>query len=250
MNSLSHFSRPHSVHSAARMVPSMLLLIGLIGCLPPASCEEGEPSYVPIFNGKSLEGWSCIQEGVFTVEDGAIVGKNTAESPIPDNRFLVWQGGKPGDFDLKLEFKIEGPEKANSGIQFRGDIREDGHVVGYQADIDRGGKWIGMLYDEHTGRKALAQRGEKTVIAPDGTRETTSIGDPDELLEAIRFDDWNEYHISARGPRIVLRINGVVMSEVVDREEGEADREGIIALQVHKGPPMVVRFRKAVLGVQ
>lgn len=214
----------------------------IIICLTVVS-QAGEKDWVSIFDGKSLDGWACVQPGVFVVEDGAIVATNTEEAPIPDNRFLVWQAGKPGDFELKLEFKIEGPPNANSGIQFRGSSDETGHVIGYQADIDRAGRWLGTLYDEHTGRKVLAKRGEKTVIARDGNRTTKPHSDPEALLGKVDLDAWNEYHIIARGNRMVLKINGVLMSEVEDHEDGEFDAEGVLALQIHKGPPMTIRFR-------
>ncbi len=209
--------------------------------LTSATSQAGE--WRSIFDGETLDGWSCIQEGVFQVEDGAIVATNTEADPIPDNRFLIWQGGKPGDFDLKLKFKIEGPDRANSGIQFRGTTDDTGHLIGYQADIDRAGKWLGALYDEHTGRKALAKRGERTVISYEGDRETTELADAAELMAGVDLDGWNEYHISARGHRITLRINGVVMCEVIDEEQGEFDPAGLLALQIHKGPPMVIRFK-------
>lgn len=203
----------------------------------------GEKDWISLFDGKSLDSWSCVQPDVFVVENGVIVATNTEEAPIPDNRFLVWQGGKPGDFELKLEFKIEGPPRANSGIQFRGTTDETGHVIGYQADIDRAGKWLGTLYDEHTGRKVLAKRGEKTVIESDGKRTTTNHADAEGLLGKVDLDSWNEYHIIARGNQILLKINGALMADVEDHEEGEFDAEGILALQIHKGPPMTIRFR-------
>ena len=202
-----------------------------------------ETGFVSIFDGKSLQGWKCIQEGLFQVQEGAIVATNTESNPIKDNRFLIWQGGKPGDFELQLKFKIEGPPNANSGIQFRGSTKEDGHVVGYQADIDRAGKWLGTLYDEHTGRKALAVRGQKTEIEKEGKRTSSMFGDPEKLKAKVDLSGWNEYHISAKGNHIILRINGEKMSEVIDREEGEFDPSGIIALQIHKGPPMTIRFK-------
>lgn len=205
--------------------------------------QAGDKDWKRLFDGESLDGWSCVQSGLFVIEDGAIVAKNTEEDPIPDNRFLVWQGEKPGDFELKLEFKIEGPPRANSGIQFRGSIDETGHVIGYQADIDRAGQWLGTLYDEHTGRKVLARRGEKTVIDSAGNRTATNHSDAEELLAKVDLDSWNEYHIIARGNRLVLKINGVLMSEVLDHEDGEFDARGILALQIHKGPPMTIRFR-------
>ncbi|MEO0415079.1 MAG: DUF1080 domain-containing protein, partial [Verrucomicrobiota bacterium] len=99
------------------------------------------------------------------------------------------------------------------------------------------------LYDEHTGRKVLAKRGQKTVIDKEGERTTTDFATPEELLENIDLSTWNEYHIIAKGPNITLKINGITVCEVIDEEDGEADSRGIIALQIHKGPPMTIRYR-------
>ncbi len=219
-------------------------LVGLgVICIGVASLKADETGFVSIFDGKTLAGWNCVQEDLFRVEDGAIVATNPAGNPIADNRFLVWQGGKPGDFELKLSFRIEGPAAANSGIQLRGSAKEDGHVVGYQADIDRAGKWLGTLYDEHTPRKVLAVRGQKTRIEEDGTRHSEMVADPAALMAKVDLEGWNEYHISAQGNLLVLRINGVVMAELEDFQEGEFDAAGILALQIHKGPEMTIRFK-------
>jgi hypothetical protein len=38
-------------------------------------------------------------------------------------------------------------------------------------------------------------------------------------------------------------INGVVMSEVLDNQKDKAAKSGVIALQLHQGPPMTVQFK-------
>ena len=87
-------------------------------------------------------------------------------------------------------------------------------------------------------------RGQRVVIDADGTRHVSALGDPDELLKHIKPNEWNDYRILAQGDRIVLEINGVRMSEAIDRQENQAARRGVIALQMHPGPPMKVQFRK------
>ncbi|MCZ7635962.1 MAG: DUF1080 domain-containing protein [Verrucomicrobia bacterium] len=146
--------------------------------------------------------------------------------------------GLPGDFDLRLEFRLLG---GNSGIQFRSRELPDWDTSGYQADIEDGEQWTGCLF-EHT-RGGVSMRGEHTVIDPDGTKHVTSLGDPKQLLSHVRKHEWNTYRITACGPEITLAINDVVMCRAVDHQTGVAARSGVIALQMHPGPPMKVQFR-------
>jgi hypothetical protein len=55
--------------------------------------------------------------------------------------------------------------------------------------------------------------------------------------------DWNSYTIIARGPDITLKINDIVMCQVTDQQAGLAAKDGVIALQMHPGPPMKVQFK-------
>ena len=68
-----------------------------------------------IFNGKDLQGWEG-DPTLWSVENGAIVGRTTDDNPIKNNTFLIWKDGKVGDFRLTFEYKIEG---GNSGVQYR-----------------------------------------------------------------------------------------------------------------------------------
>ena len=168
------------------------------------------------------------------------MARSSAEVPCTANQFLVWSGGDVDDFELKLKFRILGPKSANSGVQIRSQIAADGHASGYQCDIDRSGQWLGALYDEHTGRRGLAKKGTKTTIDRDGERTSSAIEGPPPRID---LDDWNEYHIVARGERITLRINGVMTADVTDRERAHRDLQGRLALQIHSGPPMSVEFK-------
>ncbi len=206
----------------------------------PSVPAAGEQS---LFDGKTLTGWRAKDPSYWSVEDGAIVGRSTPDHPCTRNQFLEWTGGPLSDFELTLEFQLLGGPEANSGIQIRSKIHPDGAAEGYQADIDRTGKYLGGLYDEHTPRGFLAQRGEQTEIARNGDRKTVEIGDSEELRQLFRPDGWNEYRIVATGPRIQLHLNGRPTADVIDEEEGQADRTGTLALQLHFGPPTTVRFR-------
>lgn len=203
---------------------------------------DDEPGFRPIFDGQTLTGWKG-EEKFWRVEDGAIVGESTAENPLDHNTFLLWEQGEVDDFELRLQFRLtsDNVDSANSGIQFRSQIEPDGHVVGYQADIDLAGKWIGAIYDEK-GRGLLAGRGETVMIAPPGVR-SKQAEDADALLRHIRKEDWNDYTITAQGERLILAINGHVTASVTDRQIGQRDLIGVLALQLHSGPAQKIEFR-------
>ena len=207
---------------------------------PSAFADEG---FVALFDGQSLAGWTSPDMSWWSVEDGAITARSTAEKPCKSNQFLAWGLGEMDDFELKLRFRLSGHASANSGVQFRSAIQADGHAVGYQADIDLAGQWLGALYDEHTDRRMLAKRGERTLIDPQGKRTVQALDGGGAKPPAAGPDGWSEYHISARGTRLTLRINGEVTAEVVDDERAQRDLSGRLALQLHSGPATTVQFK-------
>jgi len=214
----------------------LFLLSSLL--LTAGNLSADENGFRPIFDGKTLRGWDG-DPGYWTVEEGAITGRTTAERPLSKNNFLVWRQGELDDFELKLKYRIF---SGNSGIQYRSREVEKWVVAGYQADIEAGKKWTGALYDER-GRGVLAERGQKVTIGADGKREIVRFADPAALLAAIKKEDWNEYTIIARGNHFIHKINGRVTAEVIDNQSDQAERSGILALQIHRGPPMKVQFK-------
>lgn len=221
----------------ATILGCAVVVAGMSGSLS----ADDEAGFRNLFDGKTLKGWQGEQE-YWRVEEGVIIGESTADRPLKHNTFLVWEQGLVDDFELRLRFRISGSDSANSGIQFRGTLRDDGHVVGYQADIDRAGKWIGALYDE-AARGSLAGRGQKTVIDSKGEKEASQVADADELFKQVQLDDWNDYSITARGNQITLKINGHVTAEVIDHDPSGLDLQGLLALQLHSGPPMKIEFK-------
>ncbi len=215
------------------------LLLSSIG-VANAADEEG---FKPIFDGKTLDGWDGNPK-FWSVEDGALTGQTSAENPTKGNTFLIWRGGEPADFELKLEYRLQ---NHNSGIQVRSfeDPDKWGKWVigGYQADIAENTTFDGILYGEKY-RGILAYRGEKALIDEAGKRTVVGkIGEADELLKAIKRDGWNEYHIVARGNRLIHSVNGQQLIELVDNHKDVARKDGLIAFQLHAGPPMKVQFR-------
>jgi hypothetical protein len=223
-----------------------LFIASLLSCAafgePAKETKENEEGFRPIFDGKTLDKWDGNRK-LWRVEDGMIVGETTADNPTKGNTFLIWRGGAPGDFELKAEFCMPGPGFANSGIQIRSwEGPAKWQVSGYQCDMNDSDQYTGICYGENF-RGILALRGQKAVIGNDHRpRVVEQFGDSNEVAKAIKKHDWNEYHIIAQGNRIIQKINGQLMCEVVD-EDGAARKDGIIALQIHAGPPMKVQFR-------
>jgi len=216
-----------------------LMMIGLL--LTSATrvlAEETEDGFVPMFNGQDLTGWEGVA-GWWEVRDGAIVAESTPEKPCRRSHYLYWTGGEPADFEMRCLYRIAG--QANSGIQFRSKPRPNWDTWGYQADIDTAGAYTGCLYQHERG--LVAERGQRVVIDQAGRKTITAFATSAELLKAVKVDDWNEYRILAEGRRIALWINGVLMCEVEDHEEKYALPRGLIALQMHQGPPMRVEFK-------
>ncbi len=211
-------------------------LLGLLNISTPlAGAEEG---FEPLFNGTDLTGWDA-DERFWSVRDGTITAQSTPENPCNANTFAIWKGGEVADFELRLQYRIVG---GNSGVQYRSKRFDGFNVGGYQADIEAGTTYSGILYEER-GRGILAQRGERVVVQPNGERQVQRFAAGDELQKAIHQETWNDYTIIAQGNRLQHLINGKLMSEVVDNQADKAARSGVLALQIHAGPPMTVQFR-------
>jgi hypothetical protein len=184
----------------------------LLGCSSAPTQE-----FQPLFNGKDLTGW----EGdslLWIAEDGMLIGRSPG---ISYNDFLTTTE-RFGDFVLRLRFHLLNGT-GNSGVQFRSErMTGSMEMIGYQADI--GDTYWGSLYDE--------SRRRKTLVQPDAA-----------LLERVlRPDDWNDYEVMARGSHIQLKLNG---ETTVDYEETEPGipASGLIAVQVHSGPALEIRFK-------
>ncbi|MFN0120609.1 MAG: DUF6624 domain-containing protein [Blastocatellia bacterium] len=223
-------------------VIAVLLLAGLFLSVSLAQSRKGAAGWKSIFDGKTLNGWSAPDMSYFRVEDGAITGETTKEHNPPRNQFIVWQGGEVGDFELKFRFRIFGA-KSNSGMQFRSEVKEHGLVHGYQADIDGAGKYFAGIWDEYGPRRSLAGRGERVVIDESGKRAVTRFAGADALAKGVALSRWTEYHITAEGARMTLRINGKLMAELEDRETGKARLSGVLAMPIIPGEPMRVQYR-------
>lgn len=178
---------------------------------------------VPIFDGKTLEGWESPQPHLWRVEDGAITGGDG--NPVKANDFLATRKSYQ-NFELRLKIKLTGDPRTgmiNSGVQIRSQREPNGHVRGYQCDYGEP-KWYGGIYDE--GRR-------NKFIAP---------ADMEKLRPVLNPTGWNDYVIRAGGKRIQTWINGVAGVDYTEAEEHIAS-DGIIAIQIHSGGNAVVQVK-------
>lgn len=209
-------------------------------------CGSGaEEGFKAIFNGKDLTEWDGNPK-FWSVKDGTITGQTTAENPTRGNTFIVWKGGTVEDFELRLSYKIVG---GNSGIQYRSKVVNQANWVvgGYQGDFEAGTRFSGILYDEAGvagGRGIMAERGEKVIWDKDCKKQVTgSVGKSDEIQARIKKEDWNDYVIIAKGSHLRHFINGVPTVDVTEECESKQLKSGVLALQLHQGPPMTVQFK-------
>ena len=209
--------------------------------------------FTSIFDG-TMKNWDG-DPAVWRAEGNALVGTTTAEKPLTQNTFVIWRGGEPADFELKVEYRMSA---TNSGIQFRSSQLPAGGegqsaigkwvLKGYQADIDFANQFTGMIYEER-GRGFLMQRGQAIEIGPDGvSRQIGSLETAaDELKALIRPGEWNQIHLIARGNMITNIVNGHVTAYVIDDDPKGRSMKGLLGFQIHVGPPMKIEFRNIYL---
>ena len=200
-----------------------LTLLCVVGSMAAIAEDKKSDGAAPLFDGKTLKGWEGNLK-FFRIENGAVVAGNLKEK-IPNNEFLCTEKTYK-NFELRLKAKLVG-EGANAGIQFRTKRIPNHHEVsGFQCDMGIMGKdniW-GSLYDESRRKKFLV------------------VGPQDTVRPAVKLDDWNEFVIRAEGPHIQIWINGVQSVDYTEKEAG-IDESGIIALQIHGGPPSEASYK-------
>jgi type 1 glutamine amidotransferase len=231
----------HAMHCTTtpllcRWIP--LVAFALVTIAASSARAGDEEGFKPIFNGSSLDGWDGNPK-LWSVEDGAITGTTTKENPTKGNTFLIWRQAPVDDFVLRLSYKIVG---GNSGVQYRSKEVDPWVVAGYQADIDSGDTFSGILYEERL-RGILANRGQKVTMDAEGKKHETQVVDSKQLQAGIKKEDWNDYEIIAQGNHLIHKINGQVTAEFIDDQADKRAASGILALQLHAGPPMKVQFK-------
>jgi hypothetical protein len=225
---------------------------------PAAPNAPAEPKdMVRLFKGDTLDGWDGDAR-LWRVANGVVTGQTTAENPTKGNTFLVWKGGEVKDFELRFSFRIE---KGNSGCQYRSRLAEPNPknpdnkwvVKGYQAEIENTPGKVGFIYHEGGPGKArgyegngnyLNKVGDKVEVDVTGRAKVVgSLGDKAAIAAAYKPGDWNEYVIIAKGNHLRQYINGVQTADLTDNDEKNRMMSGVLALQIHAGPPMTVEFK-------
>jgi hypothetical protein len=213
----------------------------------PAAGEDG---WISLFNGKNLTGWEGL-EGYWSVVDGAIQCAETKENSRQTNLILLSSKDHPeqfANFEIRYSFRWVTPG-GNSGLQFRGKIDNPKmfHVGGYQADIDAGNGYTGIIYDEGSvagGRGIMSNRGEKTVWDANNKRSSTKLDKTSDEIKAMikPVGEWNDAALIADGNHITYSINGQVMTEMIDHSP-KACHDGVIGLQMHGGHTMTLQWK-------
>src|SRR5882724_10958125 len=234
-----------------KLLSSAMLICLLATAAQSADQAEGRSSerdFKEIFNGKDLTGWTG-DPSFWSLKEGAITAQTTKENPASGNTFLIWTNGTVSDFELRGSFRLAANNSdgfANSGIQYRSKVLDPANWVvgGYQADMEAGPTYTGILYEERMSRAVMAARAEKVVWDKDCKKQVTgSLGSSEDLQKAIKQGDWNDYVVSARGNHLQHFINGHQTVDVIDDCESKRAMSGVLALQLHAGPPMTVQFR-------
>jgi hypothetical protein len=193
----------------------LLVLLALAGGFVGCSTSKPQPVSQSLFNGRDLSGWVVMHGGDWSIEDGALVGRNGTNwstDPQVSGSWLrterVYQ-----DFILDLEYTVEG----NSGIFIRSGLEKNPAFTGYEMQLlsDSGRAptkgSAGSLYD---------------VVAP-----TQNMTRP--------TGRWNQVRILAEGPRIQIILNGEL---IVDYDDAIRSTGGYLGLQNHD-EKSVVKFR-------
>jgi hypothetical protein len=223
---------------------------------------DDHDGWTQIFDGKTLKDWDGDAD-IWHVEDGALVGVSTPEHPSGTTN-IIWRGGEPANFELKLEMKLEGTG-ANGGVQYRsyhvepnlGPPPEDftpeqrqqwkerqeldrmhakWNLGGYQADFDFNNKYTGQLYEQSSTRAIIAGRG--LVVATYPVKKPTllaTLGTSDELKSVIKPGEWNQVEVIADGNTLINIINGRILSVLVDTDPEFSRAKGLIAVEI-EGP--------------
>ena len=178
--------------------------------------REEQMKCKPIFNGKNLDGWTKIEDGEWTVEDGVLIGRNGVNWSTDPEKTGSWLSTKKeyGNFRLELQFTVN--DGGNSGVFIRSKHKKNPAFTGYEMQIhdspgrppSKGGP--GSLY--------AVVAPEKNLIRPAGV--------------------WNSATIIARGNKIRIEMNG---EKILETEQKRSDK-GYIGLQNHDDKS-VVRFK-------
>lgn len=182
---------------------------------------DEDEGFMTILGKGHTDGWR-LGENMKITEEGVLVA-GTMDAKIPATIYAS-HNKVMYNFELRAQVKKEGPDTTNGGFQFRSEVKENGQMAGYQADM--GHKYWGRLYDQSRGRGLLGKHEDNV-----------------DLKEDIKWNDWNDYRVVAKGPHIQIYINGKLFTDYTETDEKFIDSKGVIGLQLHGGPPSVRYYR-------
>ncbi len=167
-----------------------------------------------LFNGKNISGWQIHGTEKWYVENGELICESG-----PDKEYGYLSTLKSyKDFVLKLEFKQEA--NGNSGVFFRSTV--NGTIIkGWQVEVAPTGQHTGGIYESY---------GRGWLIKPVPEKE-----------KYLKMGEWNNLKIQVIGDKVTTFLNGHEMIQLQD--DKIAAGEGGIALQIHSGGGIKVRWR-------
>jgi hypothetical protein len=190
----------------------MLMLSASVLLACPSTADD-KPPFVAV----DLDGWEGLVE-FWKVRDGGLVGT----SPADGLKFNTFLASKKTFRDFELTFQVRLKDGiGNSGVQIRSEIieRKQFAVKGPQCDI--GDIYWGSLYGEQFG--GMMKQAPKEVVT-----------------KALKKGQFNDYSIKCVGKHVTIKLNG---ETTVDGDFPQMPEEGVIAFQLHAGPPMEVTYR-------
>jgi hypothetical protein len=201
-------------------------LFGLfcVGHFPAVADERSDKAFI----GPDLAGWEGLIAEHWTYKDGALIG--TTPRGLKFNTFLCSKK-KYGDFELSFKVWLIG-KNANSGVQVRSAIFDHKVFAVKGPQCDMGQIYWASLYGEHFGGPKDKNGLEAGGMMKQAPAET--------VKKTLKEDDFNDYYIKCAGKHVSIKLNG---QTTVDDDFPTMPAEGIIAWQIHAGPPMVVIFR-------
>ena len=173
-----------------------------------------DSDWISLFNGRDLSGWKIFGNEQWYVKDGELICESG-----PEKKYGYLATEKVyKDFELKLEFIQE--SNGNSGVFFRSSL-EGIKISGWQVEVAPKGHDTGGIYESY-GRGWL-------------------IRIPEEKENILKEGVWNKMEIKVIGDQVTTWLNGEKMVELKDEKIGKAT--GVIALQIHSGGGIKVRWK-------
>ncbi|MAD80423.1 MAG: hypothetical protein CMJ50_06215 [Planctomycetaceae bacterium] len=209
--------------------------------LPPPKSSEG---WIKPFNGKDLTGWDGGDE-LWRVANGTIIGETTSRRTLEHHSYLIWRGGEVEDFELRIKFRIS-RQRGNSGVQYRSRDLGNHNVAGYQYNIQTSKAGATAVLEEmKNGRGGhLASIGQKVHLLEGDEREIIGkTGDADEINAGLKRAWWNSVVIRVEGNHLQHWLNGYLAVDVIDDDRAKAAKRGLLAFQLHSGPPMKIELK-------